>query len=1153
MTRYPMIPDPGRILVLDGAFGTMAQSRGLPARDYMAASGCHDVLCLTRPDVVEDIHRQYLSAGADIITTNSFNANAISLADYGLQSRAREIAREAARIARKAAADYPGAMVAGSMGPTNRTLSMSPDVSSPSYRECTWDAMYAAYLDQAAGLIEGGADMILIETVFDTLNAKAAIKAVRDLDPDIPVIVSCTVSDASGRTLSGQTIEAFCASVAHAGAAALGLNCGYGARHLLPYARRMAASSPAGVSVHPNAGLPNIAGGYDETPAMLAADMEPYIAEGLVDIIGGCCGTTPAHIAALAALAKGRKPRGPQPPRPDCVLAGLEPLRVSPLSNFINIGERCNVAGSAKFARLICEGNYAEAAEIARAQVEAGAQVIDVCMDDAMISAPAAMREFVNLLASEPDIARVPLMIDSSSWPAIVAGMQCAQGKSIVNSISLKEGEAEFLARAREIMAYGCAAVVMLFDEDGQADTCERKIAVARRAYGLLTGIGFPAHDIIFDPNILAVATGMPEHSGYAKAYIDATRWIKRNLPGAKVSGGVSNLSFAFRGNNPVRKAMHAAFLYHAIEAGMDMGLVNPQMVVPYCDIDPRLLKAVEDVIFDTDPDAAERLAREAQRIASDAAGEKAGVKPAPAMAEPAEVEARIAAAMLKGDTSQAAALAIEAYAKCGSAIAVIDAMLMPAMQRVGELFGEGKLFLPQVVKSARVMKQAVEAITPYIRAESSKGADGASAKPVVVLATVKGDVHDIGKNIVAVVLACNGYEIVDLGVMAEPEAIVAAAIERGAAAIGLSGLITPSLNEMIRVAQEAERRGLRVPIIIGGATTTPLHTAVKIAPATSAPVIHARDAADTPRILSALLSPGRDEYIADVERAQERLRLAYRLKKSIPDAPQPAAVDVFARPPRLKPIPHTVVEMSVTEAADAIDWGFLFTSWGVPGRYPDILDHPVRGAEARRLFDDAREILSAMAREGSVRLKAVIASVPARRDGDDIAIADADGREIARLPMLRSESGECVADFVDGHITLFALSGGIGAKEVEERYRAAGDDYSAFMVKFLADRLTEAMAEKLLPGGCRIAVGYPTAPDHSLKSDIFDLLDAENAIGLRLTERFMIDPGEAICGISLPRGHFFDMGSLSDEAVAEYAGRRCLPRQQVEILVKKF
>lgn len=1183
MNQHHIIPDPERILILDGAFGTMAQSRNLPDEDYVIrdlaslagiakqaadernaanARGCHDVLCITRPDVVEDIHRQYLAAGADIITTNSFNANAISLADYGLQRHARTIARRAAEIARKAANDFDGAMVAGSIGPTNRTLSMSPDVNAPAYRECSWQEMYDAYHEQAQGLIEGGADLILIETVFDTLNAKAAIKAVRDIDPEIPIVLSCTVSDASGRTLSGQTIEAFCASVAHARPAALGLNCGYGAKHLLPYARRLAAASPAGVSVHPNAGLPNIAGGYDETPQMLAADMEPYITEGLVDIIGGCCGTTPAHIAALAALAKGRKPRGPKRHEPVSVLSGLEPLKITHEANFINIGERCNVAGSAKFARLIREGNFQEAVQIARDQVDAGAQVVDVCMDDAMINAPEAMRQFLNLLAGEPEIARVPLMIDSSSWPAIEAGMQCAQGKSIVNSISLKEGEKIFLDHARQVMAYGCAAVVMLFDEKGQADTYERKIEVAARAYKLLTGIGFAPEDIIFDPNILAVATGMPEHDHYAKAFIDATAWIKENLPLAKVSGGVSNLSFAFRGNNPVRKAMHAAFLYHAIAAGMDMGLVNPQMVLPYCDIRPDLLIAVEDVILDRHDAAAEDLTAIATKIAAEAEKEKKGESvhaDSAANEAPLQVEDRIARAMLKGETAHIADLALEGYAKAGSAISVINTMLMPAMEQVGVLFGEGKLFLPQVVKSARVMKQAVEALTPYIISESSAENDAASTKPKVVLATVKGDVHDIGKNIVAVVLACNGYEIVDLGVMAEPENIAATAKECNAAAIGLSGLITPSLNEMIRVAQECERQGLHTPIIIGGATTTPLHTAVKIAPATSAPVIHAKDAADNPRIISALLSPERDEFITKIRTEQERLRMAYELKNAQAKERDTKAADSIAqdaqwqRPAKREPIAHSVVEMSVTEVIDAIDWGFFFTSWGLPGRFPDIFDHPTRGEQARQLYADARHTLSEIIKDGSIKLRAVIATIPAKANGDDIILLSAEGRELGRLPMLRSAQGECVSDFVDDQITLFALSGGIGAAELQEKYHLAGDDYSSFMVKFLADRLTEAMAEKLLPDGCRIAIGYPTAPDHSLKCDIFDLLDAQQAAGLTLTDNFMIIPGEAICGISLPRGHFFAMGDITDTRVSEYAQRRGMPASQISNLIRRL
>ncbi|MCD8386933.1 MAG: methionine synthase [Bacteroidales bacterium] len=1208
----------------------MAQSYGLGAEAYVldghTAAGCHDVLCLTRPDIVADIHRQYLEAGADIITTNSFSSNQISLADYDLQHRAADLSTAAARIAREQADKYSTPerprYVAGSLGPTNRCLSMSPDVNRPGYREITFEQMHQAYSEQARALIEAGVDMIIIETVFDTLNAKAALKAIREISQTIPVIVSGTLSDASGRTLSGQTVEAFCTSVTHARPYAVSLNCGYGARHLLPYLRRLAAVCPTRVAVYPNAGLPNIEGRYDETPEMFAADMAKYLAEGLVYIVGGCCGTTPEHIAALAKAveASGKKSRlsllierykrGEYQPDQLTHLAGLEPLSIG--ENFTDVGERTNVAGSAKFARLIREGKYDEALDVAHAQVAAGAQVIDVCMDDAMIPGPEAMTQFLNLIAAEPDIARVPVMVDSSNWATIEAGLQCLQGKGIVNSISLKEGEERFLEHARTIMLYGAAAVVMLFDERGQADTYERKIEVARRAYDLLVGIGFNPNDIIIDPNVLAVATGMPEHDRYARDFIDATRWIKQNLPGAKVSGGVSNLSFSFRGNNDVRKAMHAVFLYHAIQAGMDMAIVNPQMVQLYTDIPADLLQVVEDVILYRSPDASEHLIEFAAKMQQPTSQQP----PSPLKGEQLSVGERIAQAMLRGDTSTIAADALEAMPQCGSAIAVISDLLMPAMERVGQLFGEGKMFLPQVVKSARVMKQAVDALTPYIQAPSSSSrplvtidpiaadrvadagesmtidsipsASTASAAtsgherprldssghdknaPRVVFATVKGDVHDIGKNIVSVVLACNGVEVTDLGVMVEPDTIINKAREIGADAIGLSGLITPSLTEMIRVAEEGMRQGVDVPIIIGGATTTPLHTAVKIATATTAPVIHARDAADTARIVSALRSENREQLITENARKQAEIREKYEREqapqppKGVESAPQPPkggdAVEEIASQYRHKAgcgcpcctgaMAKQDGEPSMATIRGNINWAFFFAAWGVPGKLPDIFDHPTRGEEARKLYDDAQRMLDRIINEGLIEMRSVIETFPARAEGDDVVLTLPDGQE-RRLAMLRQEDGDrlSVADFVDGEATLFAICGGFGVEELCKQYRAEGDEYNALMVKFLADRLTEAYAETMLEG-CRIAFGYPSAPDHTLKRDVFEILDVEAKTGMRLTESCMIVPGEAICGIYLPKGHYFSVGRPSDTQLASYAQRRSLP---LEIIKAQF
>ena len=813
-----------RILLLDGGFGTMVQGYGLQEEDYrgrrfagwpVQLKGCNDLLALTRPDVVREIHEKYLRAGADIIETDSFNANAVSLADYRLEECAYEISKAAAGIARSAADEFTARnpqkprFVAGSVGPTNRTASMSADVQNPAAREVTFAQLVEAYTDQVRGLVDGGADILLVETVFDTLNAKAALWAIdtlcERLGRAIPVMVSGTLADAGGRTLSGQTVEAFAVSVSHANLLSVGLNCAYGAKQLLPYLERLAAVAGTRISAHPNAGLPNVMGGYDETPEMFAGDVGEYMRRGLVNIVGGCCGTTPAHIFELSKISGDYAPRPVPAPKHITTLSGLEPLRIVPEANFINVGERTNVAGSARFARLIREANYEEALSVARAQVDAGAQIVDVCMDDGLIDGPEAMRTFLNLMASEPEIARVPVMIDSSKWEVLQAGLEVTQGKSVVNSISLKEGEAEFLRRAAEIHRFGASAVVMLFDERGQADTFERKAEVAERAYKLLTDNGFPPEDIIFDPNVLAVATGIAEHDGYAKAFIDATRWIKEHLPHAKVSGGVSNLSFAFRGNNTVREAMHSAFLYHAIRAGMDMGIVNPQMLKVYSQIEPELLCRVEDVILCRRADAAERLAEYAHGVQQTAQAQPQ----APDAWRAGTLEERIAHAMLKGVADYVERDALEGYEALGSPMAVIDTLLMPAMEQVGTLFGEGKMFLPQVVKTARVMKRAVAALTPYIEQGSAANAHNSGK---VLIATVKGDVHDIGKNIVAVVMACNGYEIRDLGVMVEPERIVEEAVAWGAQCICLSGLITPSLDEMARVCEELERRGLRPP-----------------------------------------------------------------------------------------------------------------------------------------------------------------------------------------------------------------------------------------------------------------------------------------------------------------------------------------------------
>ncbi len=1186
-----------RILLLDGGFGTMVQQYGFGEEEYRGErfaawpgrlAGCNDLLSLTQPEAVERIHAAYLEAGADIVTTDSFNANALSLAEYGLEEHVYEICRAAAAVARGAADAFTARtplkprFVGGSMGPTSHTLSLSSDVDSPAARDVAFDAMARAYREQARGLLDGGVDLLLLETFFDALNAKAAIYAVEELFAErgarVPVIVSGTLTE-SGRTLAGQTVEAFYASVAHAEPLAVSLNCSFGARALLPYLERLAAVAETRVAVYPNAGLPNVMGGYDETPAMFAADVEEYMRRGLVNIAGGCCGTTPDHIRELAKIAGRYAPRPLPAPRRTTVLSGLEPLRVVPEANFINIGERTNVAGSAKFAGLIRAGAYEEALSVARAQVEAGAQAIDVCMDDGLIDGPEAMRTFLRMVSAEPEIARVPVMIDSSDWEVIEAGLQCMQGKCLVNSLSLKEGEAEFLRRAALVRRYGAAAVVMLFDEQGQADTYARKIAVAQRAYDLLTGSGFPAEDIVFDPNILAIATGMEAHDAYARDYIEAVRWIRANLPHAKVTGGVSNLSFAFRGNNAVREALHSAFLCHAIAAGMDLGIVNTQLLKVYSDIEPELLERAEDAILCRRPDAAERLADYAQQVR--AAGDERTAAP-DAWREGTLAE-RFDHALLRGVADYAEEDALEGCRTLGSPMRVIDTLLMPAMERVGELFGAGKMFLPQVVKSARVMKRAVAALTPYIEGGDAERPRGGR----VLIATVKGDVHDIGKNIVAVVMACNGYEIRDLGVMVEAGRIAGEAAAWGADAICLSGLITPSLDEMIRVCEELERRGMRTPVVIGGATTSDMHTAVKIAPAYSGPVVRSENASRNNAILARLLGPDRDRYVAEVREAQEALREEYRrteqARRLVP------VVEVRRekrRPAAPAPRPaHTgrlvFPDFDAADVVPLIDWNFFFPAWGLKGRWPELLDHPEKGPEARKLHDDAQALLRRIADERLLKLQAVVGIFPARSEGDDLYITDTRGRE-RRLPMLRNQTrGEehlSLADFIapqGDHIALFAATAGIGLRELTEKFRAEGDDYGAILSKLLADRLTEAFAETLhafvrremwgyetgpaptpeqiVRGeyrGRRMAFGYPATPDHSLKRDVFDLLAVEMTTGMKLTENYMIDPGEALCGLMLHDARYFGVGAIDTKQLLDYARRRGMTPEEVRKLI---
>lgn len=1173
-----------RILRLDGGLGTMIQALQLEEWDFRGREflkwkcplkGCMDLLCLTAPRSIGAIHRAYLQAGADIVTTNSFSANAISLREYGLEKYARRIAREAARIAREEADKFDNRFVAGSMGPTSKTASIAASVEDSAARDVTFAELAEAYYEQAAGLAEGGVDAFLLETVFDTLNAKAAIFALerlrRDTGCDIPLMISVTVSQKAGRTLSGQTIEAFWTSIKHGRPLSVGINCSFGAREMLPHLERLAAVADCYISVHPNAGLPNISGGYDETPESFAAAMKPYAERGLVNIMGGCCGTTPDFIKALGTLVDSFAPRRlPDSPR-ETVVCGLEALRIVPEANFINIGERCNVAGSAKFARMIREGDYAGAITVARTQVAAGGQIIDVCMDDGLIDGPAAMRTFLNMAAGEVDIARVPFMIDSSSLDTIVAGLECCQGKAIVNSISLKEGPEEFLRRAALIRSYGAAAVVMLFDEEGQATSFERKIAVARRAYDLLIESGFPAEDIIFDPNILAVATGIKEHDRYALDFIEATRWIKENLPYAKVSGGVSNLSFAFRGNNAVREAMHSAFLYHARLAGMDMGIVNPQMLRVYDDIPGELLERVEDVILCRRADACERLSEYAAQVRESAAAQVSAAEGWRA-GSPQE---RISYAMLHGIADHIEEDCLEALKAAGAPLEVINNMMMPAMERVGALFGEGKMFLPQVVKAAGVMKRGVSALMGDAApgSGSEQQHDSLQPKTRVVIATVKGDIHDIGKNIVSVVLSVGGCSIVDLGVMVEPGAIVEAVKANNADYVCLSGLITPSLEQMIVVLRHLKQAGITIPVIVGGATTSPMHTAVKMAPEYDGLVVHSTDASRNIQIINQLQSPIARVHIAGILAEQQRLRNLYTAaqdRRPLEDYHQRLAMAEAARGKRETAGQDDCCQRlfsfhhyDINAVEKHLDWDMFFAEWGVKD-----------DASRRELKAEALQMLVRIKREDALDLQGVIGTFPVRVKGDDIfviarptttldAVKPQPGGAIypqAVFPTLRNQTaGEenlSVADFAAAaaEVTLFAISAGIGLKQFAERLKAEGDEYGSFMAKTLADALTEALADEVVPAkeGERHAFGYPSCPDHSLKAEAFRLLNVEQTCDLRLTDSYMIDPAESICGMVIRGARYFAVGHIGADQLSDYARRRNISEDTLKTLIPR-
>ncbi|MEW6319756.1 MAG: methionine synthase [Acidobacteriota bacterium] len=1193
-----------RILVLDGAMGTMLQRLTLTEADFRGQrladhprdlKGNNDILNLTRPDAVAGVHAAYLAAGADIIETNTFSGTSVSQADYGLEALVYEINREGARIARRVAAEWTATtpdrprFVAGALGPTTKTLSVSPDVNNPAFRAATFDEMRAAYREQALGLIDGGADVLLVETIIDTMNAKAAIVAIEEAFDErgvrLPLMISVTLTDRSGRTLSGQTLDAFYVSIAHARPFSVGINCALGAREMRPYIAELARIAECWVSVYPNAGLPNVMGQYDEQPDETARLVREFAESGYANIIGGCCGTTPDHIAALARAVDGLPPRprathdGPRLTQ----YAGLEVLTLRPDSTFQMIGERTNVTGSRTFARLVRARDWAAAADVALDQVRGGANILDVNMDEGMLDSEACMTEFLHYIATEPEIARLPVMIDSSKWSVLEAGLKCVQGKGIVNSISLKEGEADFLDKARAIRRYGAAMVVMAFDEQGQADTVERKVAICQRAYRLLTEqAGVDPTDIIFDPNVLATATGLDEHSDYARNFIEATRQIKATCPGVKISGGISNLSFSFRGNDVVREAIHSAFLFHAIHAGLDMGIVNAGQLVVYEDIPKDLLDHVEDIIFNRRPDATERMVAFAEQVKGTATRKAADLA-----WRQGTVEERLAHALVHGVVDFIEADTEEARAKYGRPLSVIEGPLMQGMKIVGDLFGDGKMFLPQVVKSARAMKKAVAYLEPYMDAEKAESGGGPQGR--VLLATVKGDVHDIGKNIVGVVLGCNNYEVIDLGVMVPADRILQEAVDRQVDMVGLSGLITPSLDEMVFVAGEMQRRGMTLPLLIGGATTSRQHTAVKIAPAYDEPVVHVPDASRVVDVVASLRNPSAKAAFAKATRdEQAELRERYARRADRPTLTYARAranrlvLDFVSEPPAVPAFTGArQVDLDLAELVPYIDWTFFFAAWELKGRFPAILDDPAHGAAARDLYAHARRLLDRIVQGRLLRARGVYGFWPAQSDGDDIVLATGD-----RFPMLRQQEviadekpNRSLADFVaprDSGVTdyvgAFAVTAGLGLDALVDTFEADHDDYSAIMAKALADRLAEAFAEylhararrdwgygaaegltpeALIAGkfrGIRPAFGYPACPDHSEKRRLFDLLGAR-ALGMDLTESCAMTPAASVSGLYLahPRAQYFVIQRVGQDQVEDYARRKGMSVAEVE------
>ncbi len=1190
-----------RILVLDGAWGTMIQSYNLHEKDFRHPSfptpfnlfGNNDLLNITRPDIPLEIARKYLAAGADIISTNTFSATRIAQADYEMQDFAYAINLEGARLARQAADEFTALephkprFVAGSIGPTNRTASISPKVEDAAFRAVTFDDLVETYEEEVTALLEGGVDLLLIETVFDTLNAKAALYAAENvfekLETRVPIMLSGTITDQSGRTLSGQTTEAFYVSTSHANVLSVGLNCALGAEMFREYLRTLSSIAPEFVSCHPNAGLPNAFGEYDDTPEFMARVLGDFAREGLLNIVGGCCGSTPAHIKAIADAVAGVKPRVPVKRSILPTFAGLEPLKISGETNFVNVGERANITGSPKFSKAILAGDYEAGIAIARQQVENGAQVVDVNMDEGMLDSEATMVHFLNLAGSEPEIAKVPFMIDSSKWSVLEAGLKVVQGKSIVNSISLKAGEDEFRRQARAVRRYGAAAVVMAFDETGQADSLARRIEICSRAYKILVEeLAWNPQDIIFDPNVLTVATGIEEHNDYARDFIESTRWIKQNLPGALVSGGISNVSFSFRGNNHVREAMHAVFLFHAIQAGLDMGIVNAGMLAVYSDIEPELLEHVEDVILNRREDATERLVTLADRYK--------GIKKTPAEEAAwrnSSVTERLEHALVHGITEFIDADTEEARVSFSQPLEVIEGPLMSGMNIVGDLFGAGKMFLPQVVKSARVMKKAVAYLTPYLEAAKLAGGNSQSHAGRILMATVKGDVHDIGKNIVGVVLGCNNYEVIDLGVMVSAERILDTAIEKNVDVIGLSGLITPSLDEMVFVAKEMERRGMKLPLLIGGATTSKAHTAVKVEPGYSSPVIHVLDASRAVGVVSKLLgsenevfaSQIRAEYTALREARAERTTRLLTLQDARKNAPK-----FEYSPITPKKLGRTVLsDVPLETLIDFIDWTPFFIAWEMKGAYPYILDDPALGTQAKILWNDAQNMLQKLMFEKSLKAAAVFGLYAANTVGDDIEILEQD-TVISRFHALRQQReqpGEnyALSDFIatrgsgiTDYCGLFAVSIH-GAEELAKNYELEFDDYNAILVKSLADRLAEALAEKLHQDvrrkywgyatqealsikdlikeryvGIRPAPGYPAQPDHTEKPELFRILEAHE-IGMELTESNAMTPASSVAGMYFahPKSKYFAVGRIGEDQARDYATRKNMKLEEIE------